>query len=150
MPKFSWTVNKCSLESINKWIWGFDLPRKSGHCLHEEGGKEGGNTCRCHFLPWCVPRQLIWSEQISVQAQEERADRVSCWFQAASLGFLLKKWSVWNVRSAPLLSASESKGLKEVGGWDCVPIARGFRVIFFFLRVRPLRNLALDVHIASV
>lgn len=100
--------------------------------MYKEGGKEGGNTCRCHFLPWSLPRRLIWSEQICVQAQEEPAARVSCWFQAAR--------PEARSRPAPCQRASESRGLEEVGGWDCVPVARGFPGIFFLFERQTLER----------
>lgn len=136
----SWKMTKCSLESTNEWIRYLGLVQKSGHCLHVWGMREG----RREHLPMSLPSlecswaaHLVWAD---IRAGAGRtSSRVSCCFQAARLescsrrGPCLKKWGLWNDRSPLRLSqrAGESKGLKEVGGWDCVPIARGFPVIFW-------------------
>lgn len=163
-PKFflMWQVtlgkgNKCSLESINEWIRYLSLVQKSGHCLQVWGRREG----RREHLPMSLPSlecssaaHLVWADiRAGAGILSSPRELLISGSQAGVMqqtGSLRKKWSLWNDRSPLRLSqrASESKGLKEVGGWDCVPIARGFPVIV--LSGRPSRDLALDVNIATV
>lgn len=131
-------VNKCVLEKIlmnHSWICYLGLEQESGHC----GGMGEG---RREHLPMSLPSpecstaaRLVWAD---ICAGGGRASSpCELLLSGSQAGVmpqswsLLKKWSLWNDRSALHLSqrVNQSEGLKEVGGWDCVSVAWGFPVI---------------------